>query len=118
MDSWEKFDETSLPPEKAFYNKLNFEDISDEDYNHAQRVWAVFEIRNLGDYHDFYVQNDTLLLADVFGKFGGKCIQVYGLDPSHFLSVPRLAWQPCLKITTVNIELLIYINVINDWSRS
>ena len=52
MDSWEKFDENTLPSKKAFYSSLNLEDISDEDYAHAQNVWHVFEINNLGDYHD------------------------------------------------------------------
>ena len=69
------------------------EDISDKDYNHAQKVWDVFEIRNLGNYHDFYVQTHTLLLANIFEKFRDKCIEIYGLHPSHFLSVPGLAWQ-------------------------
>ena len=55
MDSWEKFDETVLPPKKAFYSNLDLEDISDEDYVHAQKVWDVFEINNLGEYHDLYV---------------------------------------------------------------
>ena len=51
----------------------------------------------MGDYHDLYVQTDTLLLADVFEKFRDKCIEIYGLDPSYFLSAPGLAWQACLK---------------------
>ena len=97
MDSWERFNETSLPPKKSFYSELNLEDISDKDYLHAQKVWDVFEIRNLGEYHDLYVQTDTSLLADVFEKFRDTCIEIYGLDPSHFLSAPGLAWQPCLK---------------------
>ena len=59
MGSWEKFDEKSLPPKEAFYIKLNLKDIIDKDYNHAQKVWDVFEIRNLGDYHDLYVQPET-----------------------------------------------------------
>ena len=65
MDSWEKFNEDILPPKEAFYSNLNLEDISDEDYTHAQKVWDVFEMNNIGDYHDFYVQSDTLLLANV-----------------------------------------------------
>ena len=97
MDSWERFNETSLPPKKAFYSELNLEDISDKGYNHAQKVWDVFEIRNLGEYHDLFVQTDTLLLADVFEKFRDTCIEIYGLDHSHFLSAPGLAWQACLK---------------------
>ena len=60
MDSWEKFDETTLPPKEAFHSNLNLEDISNEDYVHAQKVWGVFETKNLGEYHDLYVQSDTL----------------------------------------------------------
>ena len=85
MDSWERFNETSLPPKKSFYSELNLEDISDKDYLHAQKVWDVFEIKNLGEYHDLYVQSDTLLLADVFEKFRNTCIEIYELDPAHCL---------------------------------
>ena len=53
-----------------------------------------------------YVQRDTLLLADVFERFRDKCLEIYGLDPSHFLSAPGLAWQACLKKIEVNLELL------------
>ena len=106
IDSWERFNETSLLPKKAFYSELNLEDISDKDYNHAQKVWDVFEIRNLGEYDDLYVQTDTLLLADVFQKFRDTCIETYGLDHSHFLSASGLAWQACLKKTNINLELL------------
>ena len=88
MDSWERFDETSLPDKEAFYSKLNLEDITDEDYEHAQKV---FGIKNLAEYHDLYVQSDTLLLADVFENFRDKCIEIYELDPAHFWSAPGLA---------------------------
>ena len=56
MDSWEKFGEITLPRKESFYSNSNLEDISDEDYVHAQKVWQVFEIKNLGEYHDLYVQ--------------------------------------------------------------
>ena len=82
MDSWERFNETSFPPKKSFYSELDLEDISDKDYSHTQKVWDVFEIKNLGNYHDLYVQTDILLLADVYEKFRDKCIEIYGLDPS------------------------------------
>ena len=96
MNSWERFNET-LPPKKSLYSELNLEDISNKDYLHAQKVWGEFEIGNLGEYHDLYVQADTLLLADTYEKFRDKCIGIYGLDPSYFLSAPGLAWQACLK---------------------
>ena len=97
MNSWERFNETSLPPKKDFHSELNLENITDKDYNHAQTVWEVFAINNLFNHHELYVQCDTLMLADVFEKFRDTCIEIYGLDPSHFLSAPGLAWQACLK---------------------
>ena len=112
MDSWERFDETSLPGKKVFYRKLNLVDITDKDHEHAQKVWEVFEIKNLGKYHDLYVQSNTLLLADVFENFRDKCIEIYELDPAHFLSAPGLAWQACLKKTKVELELLTDIDML------
>ena len=106
MDSWEKFDETALPDKKAFYSKLNLEDISDEDYVHTQKVWDVFETRNRGEYHDLYVQSDAILRADVFENFRNMCLDIYGIDPVYFVSAPGLAWQVCLKNTEVKLELL------------
>ena len=69
MDSWQKFDETTLPPKEAFYSNLNLQDISDDDYAHAQKVWDSFEIKNCDEYHDLYVQSGTFLLSDVFENF-------------------------------------------------
>ena len=60
----------------------------------------------LDDYHDLYVQSDTLLLVDVFENFRNTCINVYEHDPAHFLSAPGLVWQTCLKKTEVKLELL------------
>ena len=112
MDSWEKFDETAIPPKKASYSELNFEGISDEDYEHVQKVSNVFETKNHGEYHDLYVQSDTLLLADVFENFRNMCIEIYGLDPVYFVSAPALAWQACLKKTAVKLELITDYNMI------
>ena len=106
MDSWEKFDENTLPPKKDFYSNLNLENISDEDYVHAQKVWDVFKIKNLGEYHDLYVKIDTLLLSDIFENFRNMCLDIYELDPVYFVSAPGLAWQACLKKTGVKLELL------------
>ena len=106
MDTWGKFDETSLPDEKSFYSSLTMENISDIDYRHGSDVFKKFKLNNLAEYHDLYFQSDTLLLADVFENFRKTCIKVYELDPAHFLSIPGLAWQACLKKTNVKLELL------------
>ena len=106
MDSLERFDETSLPDKEAFYSSLNMENITDADHRHAKRVFKEFNNKNLGNYHDLYVQSDTLLFVDVFENFRNKCIEIYELDPAHSLSAPGLAWQACLKKTEVKLELL------------
>ena len=106
MDSWEKFNEKSLPSKEDFYSNLNMEDIDDIDYRHGNNVFKGFKLENLGDYHDLYVQSDTLLLADVFKNFRDMCLKEYELDPAHFLSLPGLAWQACLKKTNIELELL------------
>ena len=105
-DTWERFSKISLPSKKDFYSNLNMEDISDINYRHANNVFKVFKLENLGDYHDLYVQSDTLLLADVFNNFRDMFIKEYELDPAHFLSLPGLAWQACLKKTNIELELL------------
>ena len=60
-------------------------------------MFEEFKLKNLGGYHDLYVQSDTLLLEDVFENFRNKCIEIYELDPALSLSAPRLAWKACLK---------------------
>ena len=80
-------------------------DISDKDYNHAKSVFDIFNMRNLGDYHDFYVKSDTLLLPDTFEEFRKTCIKEYELDPCYFVSAPGLSWEACLKLTKVELEL-------------
>ena len=84
MDSWEIFNETSLPDKEKFYSELNKEGITDESYAHAQKVWKVFEIKNLSEYHQLYVQSDTLLLADIYENFRDGYIDNYKLDPTPF----------------------------------
>ena len=65
INSWDRFEETQLPPINAFYSNLNMSSISEDEYQHAQKVWEEFGIRNLGDYHDLYLRTDLTLLANV-----------------------------------------------------
>ena len=85
MDDWEKFSKISLSEKEDFYSNLNMEDITDADYVHAEGVCKDFEMKNLAEYHDLYVQSDTSLLADVFENFRNMCLEIYELDPAKFL---------------------------------
>ena len=68
------------------------EDVTDADYPHAEKVCKDFEIKNLEEYHDLYLQSDVLFLADVFENFRNMCIKIYKIDTAKFLSALRLVW--------------------------
>ena len=56
MDGWDKFNEKIIPSKELFNSNLTLENISEVDYMHANNVFKTFELNNLGDYHDLYVQ--------------------------------------------------------------
>ena len=112
MDDWKKLNETSLPEKVGFYSHLTMKDITDADYTRAKRFCKDFEIKNLGEYDDFYFQSDTSLLAEIFNNFPKMCLEINELDPGCFLSVPALIWQTALKKTEVKLELLTNIDIL------
>ena len=81
--------------------------VSDQDYEHARRVWSEFGIDNLGEYHNLYLRSNVILLANVFESFRKVCLDNYGLDQAHFYMAPGLAWKACLKKTRIRLELLL-----------
>ena len=110
MDSFEKFNE-KLPSKEEFYSILNDEHISNEDYKHAQNVWNTFNLQNMGEYHNFYLKSDILLLADVFENFRKTCLEYYKLDPCHYFTSPGLSWDAMLKMTDIKLELMTDIDM-------
>ena len=106
IDSFEWFQELQLPPKDAFYSSLTEEDISEIDYTHAQRVFNHFDMTDLGDYHNFYLLTDMLLLADVLENFRDVCLQHYGLDLAHNYTSPGLSWEAAFKMMDVELDPL------------
>ena len=111
MTSMDKFDETQLPPQSAFYNRLTDEPISDEDYEFAQQVWTLCECRTLRDYHDLYLKSDVFLTTDIGEKFRDDSQALYGLEPVHYYSLPGLSWDAALKHSEVELELITDIDM-------
>ena len=110
MDSFDKFN-SPLPKKEEFYSILNNEHISDENYKHAQNVWNIFNLKNMGEYHDLYLQSDILLLTDVFENFRKTCLEYYKLDPCHYFTSPGLSWDAMLKMTDIKLELMTDVNM-------
>ena len=106
INSEEKFNDTKLPPREAFYSKLSGRGIKEKDYKHAWNVWNSFKMKTFKEYHELYNITDVLLLADVFENFRDLCLKNYGLDPVYYFTAPGLAWDACLKITNIDLELL------------
>ena len=112
MNNLNKFKETRLPTIDKFYSNRNLKNINKKDYKHAQKVWDTFNIKNLGKYHDLYVQSDTTQLADIFEQFRNVCLKEYELDPTYFCTTPGLAIEARLKMTQVELELLTDIDMV------
>lgn len=112
VDSWDKLNEESLPPKKAFYSQLTNEDISDDEYAFAQKIWSKFNINDLGEHSDLYLKTDVLLLADVFENFRKTCKKIYELDPSNYYTAPGLSFDAMLRYTRVELELLTDVDML------
>jgi hypothetical protein len=106
VDCFEKMNETELPSIDSFYNKLDEEGVSDEQYDRAQAIWTTFNCRTFKDYHDLYLKTDVILLADAFENIRDVSMSTYGLDPAHYLTTPSLTWDACLKFTNIELQLL------------
>ena len=90
MDDWEKVSETLFPEKEDFYSHLNIENNTDADQAYA-RLCKDFEIKNLGEYYDLYIQSNRLLLADVFENFRKMFLRICELEPARFFTAPGLA---------------------------
>ena len=104
--SYSVFSEKVLPPKEAFYSQLTEEHISDKDYDRAQRVFKTTNCKSLLDYMELYVKTDTLILCDVFENFRKLCLDYYGLDACHYMSLPAFAWDAMLKMTGVSLDYI------------
>ena len=105
MNSMDRFDETKLPKYENFYNTLEKKHIDKKAYEHAQNVWEKLKIKNMGEYHDLYLKTDVLLLADCFEKFRETAYNNYGMDCTHFFTLPSFSWKAMLKNTKAKISV-------------
>ena len=108
MTDRSKFDETRLPSIENFFNSINNEPLSDEDYRCAQQIWKFFDIKTLQQYHNHYLMSDVLLLADVFEHFPRDVLQKHGLDCLHYPTLLSLAWSMALKHAGAELDLIIH----------
>ena len=106
IDSFERLDETALPPCKQFNNRLAGEDCSEADYAREQRVSRYFKFQHIGDYMRLYLLSDVAFLADVFQMFRYNSLDKYQLDPAYYMSAPQLAWNALLKYIDRPIHLI------------
>ena len=105
MDSFEKFEESCLPPKEKFYNDLSKTHISEDEHEFIQELWETFKLKNLGELHDLYMETDVLLLADIFQEFRHFSLLKYRLDPAHYNTAPGLSWSAALLHTMQRLEI-------------
>ena len=86
------------------YGKISYGHINIEDYLTCEKIWNKFKMKNMGDYHDHYLNKNVLLLAHVFENIISTCLKYYELDPYHYFSSSGLSWDAMLKMTDVKLE--------------
>ena len=111
MDSSKKFSENKLPDRCKFFSSLKYKCISEKDYLKANKIWNVFIMNTVGDYHDLYLETDVLLLANVFEKFINTSLDHYALDPCYYFSSSGLSWDAMHKMTGIELELIFNIDM-------
>ena len=111
MDSFEKFNQTELPTKEQFYSVLNDQRITNDEYDHANKVRKAFNIETMGEYHDLYLKSDVLLSTDIFENFRKTCLEYYKLDPCHYFRSPGLSWDAMLKMIDIKLELMIDVDM-------
>ena len=97
MNNFDKFNETQLPDIKCFYSSHNDETVIEEQYKYAKKVWETFKIKNMGEYHDFYLKTDVMLLSDVFENYRDLDLKTYNVDPARYLTAPSFSLDVALK---------------------
>ena len=100
----------TLPEKSDFFNDLSNEDISDEEYAFATKVWKLFDCKNMKDYMEIYLLADVLLLADVFENYRTRCLLDYELDPLHYFSAAHFSFDAYLRMSDANLDLFQDIN--------
>ena len=106
LDGYDKLQETELPKHEAFYSSLKLESVTDQEFEHAVKVFNHHRCATIEDYLILYLRTDVLHLTDVFEEFRNTCLRHYGLDPLWFYTSPGLAWNAMLKKTKIKLELI------------
>ncbi|XP_053641949.2 uncharacterized protein [Cherax quadricarinatus] len=106
IDSLKKLDETKLPSKEHFFNSLRNSAISQEDYDHALKVFDLGKCKTLGDYLMLYLKTDVGLLADVFMEWRKTLKDIYKLDVSNYISLPSFSWDAFLLKTNVKLDMI------------
>lgn len=118
VNSIDKLYETQLPAIENFYDELRGENLNQSDYERATNVWSLFKCQNLMDYTKIYLLSDVLILTDFFEAFRNVSLNIYNLDPTHYITAPSLSWDSMLKKSKIKLELLTDIDMINFFKKS
>lgn len=106
LTSYETLKETDLPPKEKFYNSLTDEHVTDLNFRYAKKLFKLFHMKSIWDYTLLYLRVDTILLASIFENFRKTSLQIYGLDPCYYMSIPGLSWDSALWFSKIELEYL------------
>lgn len=97
LDGPERLNESTLPDRAFFYDPQGGDDISDEQYRHAQLIWERLPEKSMREYVKTYLLTHVLLLSDVLSVFRHTLITDLKLDPMHYCTLSGYAWNCALR---------------------
>lgn len=115
FDSFDKFDETSLPPPDQWYNEMTNTLI---DPTEAYKEWKENKFTTFKEYHDYYMKLDVMLLCDVFEEFRRTCVKAFKIDPVHFQGAPGYTWQLGVMAAHKMFKVIQDVDVYTDIQNS
>ena len=113
LDCEKKLALTELPSKDDFFDSLTNQAITDEQYDHALKVWDVMNCKTLKDYLLVYLASDVLILTDIFQAFRSITMKNFTLDPTKFMSMPHLSFHAMLRFTGVKLDLMVCPDMVN-----
>jgi len=104
IDGVEKF-RRGFPSYDCFYDVMSSNNpVSQREWDEAYQFYVDMNMTSFADYHRYYLLLDTCLLCDAMTWFREFVYDQYGLDVSHYISLPSFTWDNALRYTGVELQ--------------
>ena len=104
IKSYDTLNNTVIPSREQCIDDMKGEVMPQDEYDHMVKLWNTFDIKTWGEYYELYNVLDVTLMADAFEHFRNTTLNVFGVDPMHYITAPQMAYSLFLKVTMEGIH--------------